>query len=330
MSGVVEHAIAGSTHSGQAESGDRGLFAEFRGGALVAAIDGLGHGSEAAEAARAAARVLEAEPGTRPEDLVARCHDALRATRGVAMSLASFDFARATLRWIGVGNVEGMMVRAMGGGHEALVTAGGIVGYRMPPSLRVRELTIAPGDTLAFATDGIKSGFRGEIVNVRSAEQIAELIVSRWGKGNDDACAVVARFRGSPNDGSRVDVDGEAGVSEARVRTRDRARSLGFSPREVEALATAVSELARNIVVHASGGEITFAAVADERRRGLAIRVRDRGPGIPDVVRALEDDFTTKDGLGCGLSGARRLVDDLHVETELGAGTVITITKWLR
>jgi len=209
------------------------------------------------------------------------------------------------------------------------VTIGGIVGYRMP-SVRVRELAFEPGDTVAFVTDGIKTGFRAEIVNVRSAQTIAEMIVQRWSKGSDDACAVVARYRGSPHDGSRVDVDGEAGVSEARVRTRDRARSLGFSAIDVEALATAVSEIARNLVVHAFGGEITFAPVRTDRRKGLAIRARDRGPGIADVTRALQDDFTTRSGLGCGLSGARRLVDDLHVETELGAGTIITITKWVR
>jgi serine/threonine-protein kinase RsbT len=71
-------------------------------------------------------------------------------------------------------------------------------------------------------------------------------------------------------------------------------------------------------------------AVRDERRTGLSVRARDRGPGIADVARALQDDYSTAGGLGCGLSGARRFVDDFHVETELGAGTVITITKWLR
>jgi anti-sigma regulatory factor (Ser/Thr protein kinase) len=327
----IELGVAGRAHSGQEASGDCGVFCEFRGGALVAAIDGLGHGAEATTAAAAAARLLEGAPHEPIADLVRRCHAELRATRGVAMSLASFDYARSTVTWLGIGNVDGVLVRAFAGGpgDEALVMAGGIVGYRMP-NLNPRQVGLQPGDTVVFATDGVKSGFRAEILPVRSAQQIADKILAGWSKGSDDACAVVARFRGNDDDGSRVDVDGEAGVAQARIRTRDRARSLGFPASDVEALATAVSELARNIVDHAVTGEITFLAVHESSRAGLTVCARDRGPGIRDVARALADDFSTGGGLGCGLSGARRLVDDLHVETELGAGTLITITKWVR
>ncbi len=326
----VEHGIMVRALAGQDRSGDRGVYVEFAGGVLVAAIDGLGHGDEAATAAETAARVLSAEPGAALAELVTRCHTQLRATRGAAMSLAALDLVHASITWLGIGNVEGVLVRAVPDiGDEALVTAGGIVGYRLP-AYHARTLVLHPGDTLVFATDGIKQGFRGEIMPVREPQVIADRIVGGWARTEDDACAVVARFCGNADDGTRVDVDGEAGVAQARIRARDQARALGFDTTDIEALATAVSELARNILDHAIRGEITFARVGDHRRRGLAVQAWDRGPGIANVARAIEDDFSTSGGLGCGLSGARRFVDDLHVQTELGAGTVITITKWVR
>ena len=329
---AVEHGIAVKALSGQRHSGDRGLCVEFRHGVLVAAIDGLGHGDEAAAAADIAARVIETAPGLPIGEIVESCHRQLHGTRGVAMSLAVFDGSRTSMTWAGIGNVDGVLVRATpgnGGCDEALVTTGGIVGYRLP-GFPTRTFIVHPGDTIVLATDGIKHGFRSDIMPVRTPQQIADDIVARWSKGTDDACAVVARFRGNAHDGSRVDVDGEADVAQARIRTRDQARAAGFDGPAVEALATAVSELARNILVHAVRGEIAFARVGEHGRSGIRVCARDHGPGIGNVARALEDDFSTSGGLGCGLSGARRLVDDLHVDTELGAGTVITITKWLR
>jgi len=326
---ALEHGISVRALAGQRLSGDRGLCVEFRNGVLVAAIDGLGHGDEAAAAADVAARVLENMRGAPIGEIIERCHEQLHGTRGVAMSLAVFDIPHASMTWAGIGNVDAVLVRAepgAGGCDEALVMAGGIVGYRLP-AFPTRTFIVHPGDTLVLATDGIRHGFRAEVMPVRDPQQIADDIVSKWGKTNDDACAVVARFRGNANDGSRVDVEGEADVAQARIRTRDQARALGFATTEVEALATAVSELARNILVHAVRGEIAFARIGD---RGIRVCARDRGPGIANIARALEDDFSTSGGLGCGLSGARRLVDDLRIDTELGAGTVITITKWLR
>jgi serine/threonine-protein kinase RsbT len=114
-------------------------------------------------------------------------------------------------------------------------------------------------------------------------------------------------------------------VAHARIRSRDIARGMGFRQPALDAIATAVSELARNIVDHAHDGEIVLTPLAD----GLEVVARDRGPGIPDIQRALQDGFTTSNGLGCGLSGARRLVDQLEIASELGVGTVVRIHKWL-
>src|SRR5205807_8559391 len=195
------------------------LFVEFGGGVLAAVIDGLGHGHEAAAAARGAERVLAAQPSVPIDELVRLCHDTLRGTRGVAMSLASIDTARGTLSWLGVGNVDGVLVRGVvsgAGRDEGLITAGGIVGYRMP-TLHVREHTLHAGDTLVLASDGVKQGFRAEALAVRGAQQIAEDIIARWAHGKDDACVLVARFRGSVGDGTRVEIDGEADISQARI-----------------------------------------------------------------------------------------------------------------
>jgi anti-sigma regulatory factor (Ser/Thr protein kinase) len=329
---AVEHAIAGTPLAGQAASGDRAFFAAFEHGALVAVIDGLGHGADARAASEAAAEVLAVEPQAPLELLVDRCNERLRATRGVAMSLAAFDTRTAHMTWLGVGNVEGVLARAPTAGparDEALTCRGGIVGYRLP-SLSPRTLEVRPGDTLVLASDGIRPGFRAEIAAVREPGDIARQIVERWATGKDDACVAVARYRGEPASGTHVDIDDESAISQARMRARELARACGFSSAEVEALATAVSELAHNLVDHAGGGQIAFARLRDGERGGLAVIARDRGPGIADVALALQDGYTTGRGLGCGLSGARRLVDDLRVETEVGVGTIITLTKWQR
>src|SRR5262245_1263061 len=112
---IVESATAATPLEGQLQSGDRGVVLPFDHGALVAVIDGLGHGLLACEAATTAEHVLVDSPDAPVDELMRRCHDKLRSTRGVVMSLASFDGARSTMTWLGVGNVEGFLVRAENG-----------------------------------------------------------------------------------------------------------------------------------------------------------------------------------------------------------------------
>jgi serine/threonine-protein kinase RsbT len=95
-------------------------------------------------------------------------------------------------------------------------------------------------------------------------------------------------------------------------------------------LVTAASELARNTLIYGGGGSAEVSAVDDGRRRGIRIVFADEGPGIPDLELALTDGYTTGGGLGLGLSGARRLVDDFDIRTAAGEGTRITVTKWSR
>jgi hypothetical protein len=180
------------------DSGDLHLVAPFPDGALVALIDGLGHGTEAAAAARAAARVLEAHPGESVLTLVERCHEDLRKTRGAVMSLASFRASESSMTAIGVGNVEGVLLRSNPVAErrrEDLYLRGGIVGYRLPP-LRATAVSVSRDDTLIMATDGVGHGFTTDLNLARSPQEIADTILARHRKRSDDALVVVVRYLG--------------------------------------------------------------------------------------------------------------------------------------
>jgi phosphoserine phosphatase RsbX len=190
--GVAERALPGETRSG-----DRAVLAAFDGGALVAAIDGLGHGMDAADAADIAARVLTERPDQEPELLLAACHRALIRTRGAVMTLAWFDLESEQLRWTGVGNVEGRLVHAGAGARaptEGALTRGGVVGYNLP-STRVTGTDLQDGDVMVLATDGIDSRFAQAIAAGGSAQSMADRILAAHGKDSDDALVVVVRYR---------------------------------------------------------------------------------------------------------------------------------------
>jgi len=189
--GVAERALAG-----EYRSGDRAVLVTYRGGALVAAIDGLGHGGDAADAAAAAADVLAAHPDDDPAHLLADCHRALSRTRGAVMTLAWFDLEGGRLSWTGVGNVEGRLIHAASGVHaptEGAFTRGGVVGYNLP-SIRVTSAELLAGDVMVLATDGIDSGFAKAIAAGGPAQSIADRILAEHGKHGDDALVVVVRY----------------------------------------------------------------------------------------------------------------------------------------
>jgi len=326
---VVEWGSASIPAEGEVKSGDVCVVAPFPGGCLTGVIDGLGHGAEARKAASAAARVLRAHAAEHPIDLLERCHRGLRKTRGAVMSLASFDAHASTMTWSGVGNVDGVLLRAgagAAGSHNGIVLRGGVVGYQMPP-LRAEVLAVSFGDTLIFATDGVRSDFVADFDDrgASDAQAVAERILATYARGNDDACVLVARYVG---DGVTVAVHDDSDVVMVRKKARQVATGQGLPPMAVEALATAVSELARNIVVHAGAGEVVLCAVRDRGRRGVMAVARDDGPGIDDPERALEDGYTTGGGLGLGLSSARRLVDEFVLSSSPGRGTTVTVKKW--
>ena len=115
----------------------------------------------------------------------------------------------------------------------------------------------------------------------------------------------------------------------ARKAGHQLAVDLGFSLTDVTMIATAISEIARNITSYAGRGEVRVGVDEREGRRALVVRAEDDGPGIADIDRAMEDGYTTGRGLGMGLPGARRLMDRLLVESSLGRGTVIEMWKWV-
>ena len=117
-------------------------------------------------------------------------------------------------------------------------------------------------------------------------------------------------------------------IVKVRQRVRDWAVNLGFSLVDQTKLVTAASELARNTLVYGRGGTVKLESVINESRRGLRLTFEDKGPGIVDLQLALKDGYTTGGGLGLGLSGAKRLAQDFHIESKPGEGTRVVIARW--
>jgi serine/threonine-protein kinase RsbT len=125
-------------------------------------------------------------------------------------------------------------------------------------------------------------------------------------------------------------ISGDEDVVRVRQLVRTVAVTVGLSLVDQTKLVTAASELARNTLVYGGGGTVEVSVAHNGRRRGVRIVFADSGPGIADLDLALTDGYTTGGGLGLGLSGARRLVDEFHIETAVGRGTSVTVTKWSR
>ena len=122
----------------------------------------------------------------------------------------------------------------------------------------------------------------------------------------------------------------EADIVKARQKGREIASDLGFSVTDQTLLATAISEVSRNIIEHAGSGEVALCRTANHQRIGIVVVARDRGPGIRDLALAMRDGYSGAGSLGLGLPGAKRLVDEFKLESTLGTGTTITMSKWLR
>jgi serine/threonine-protein kinase RsbT len=131
-------------------------------------------------------------------------------------------------------------------------------------------------------------------------------------------------------DDIRVAIRTDADVVTARQEARSMGAGLGFSSTDLTLLATAISEVARNITAYAGEGEVALRVVYDPGREGIEVVASDAGPGIEDVELAMQDGFTTGTGLGLGLPGARRLVDEFAIDSAPGRGTTVTLVKWSR
>jgi serine/threonine-protein kinase RsbT len=128
----------------------------------------------------------------------------------------------------------------------------------------------------------------------------------------------------------KLPIAADVDVVQARLHGRELAAGAGFSTGDQTVIAAAISEIARNILMYAKRGEITLRMVPNGDRQGVEVIARDRGPGIRDIQRAMQDGYSTSGGLGLGLPGARRLMDEFEVVSVVGEGTTVRMTKWRR
>ncbi|HEV2489087.1 MAG TPA: anti-sigma regulatory factor [Candidatus Acidoferrales bacterium] len=127
---------------------------------------------------------------------------------------------------------------------------------------------------------------------------------------------------------AKVVIGGDTDIVSVRQKGREMAATLEFSPSELTLIATAISELARNIVLYAKKGEIALRLIERGELRGILVHACDHGPGIPDIRRVLQGGYSTSRSLGLGLSGVRRLMDEFEIESKVGSGTRVTVRKW--
>lgn len=200
--GELDWASASRPAALDGELGDACLVRSVENGILIAVVDGLGHGHEAAAAAQRALLTIERSTQTLPAVLVVECHRALQATRGVVMGLAHVDTRAGSLTWVGIGDVHALLCRVGVNGssrhdarHDALFTHNGVVGRLLPP-LRTVTRSLGVGDTVIVATDGLRGGFMPELRGTEPVERVAADLLQRYAVASDDALVLVARYRG--------------------------------------------------------------------------------------------------------------------------------------
>jgi phosphoserine phosphatase RsbX len=193
---VIEWSVAEKPLPGQKESGDRCIVKNAGDGALLAVVDGIGHGQDAAHSAQIAVDALNDSDTHSPISLLRRCQQRLQRTRGAVLSMAWFSPADDTMTWLGVGNVAGVLVRRDAYGvarQESLLLRAGTVGAQLP-YVSASVLPVGYGDTLIFATDGIHGGFADNLNINASTQEVARNIIERHWRKIDDALVLVARY----------------------------------------------------------------------------------------------------------------------------------------
>jgi phosphoserine phosphatase RsbX len=195
----LDWAVSGRPLPGQAVSGDLAACMPVGDGALLAVIDGLGHGPEAAEAAGIARDTIAAHSSESLASLLRLCHVGLVRTRGAAITLVRVECGAGMLQWVGVGNVEAYLVRRTQGGHGSMTASavlfGGAVGYRLPPRLRASATDLRPNDLVIMATDGVSGDYVPEVATGQPVDRIAHTILDNHARATDDALVAVARVR---------------------------------------------------------------------------------------------------------------------------------------
>lgn len=265
-------------------------------------------------------RVVDLLPVQAPDE------DLLQGEERSAVSSALARLSERERRALLAHEVEGQDTRSLG--VELGISAGAVAAQLSRGRARLRvEYLLAlqgeepPTDRCRPVLFALSIGDRRRQRELDSGRHLLECTL----------CAALSApllERGQASDDEvSVPITRDSDIVAARKAARELASRLNFSPTELTLLATAVSEIARNIVRFAGRGEIVI-EILEHPRRGVRVVARDTGPGIVDVERALTDGYSTYHGLGLGLPGARRLMDEFAVVTELGRGTTVTMTKW--
>jgi len=193
---LIEWSVAEEVLPGQQQSGDRYVVKSLPEGELLAVVDGIGHGEDAALSAKLAASALNGSEALSPISLLRRCQQRLQGTRGAVLSLAWFSSSDDTMTWLGVGNVAGILLRREPYGvarQESLLLRAGTVGVQLP-YVSASVLPVSYGDTLIFATDGIRNGFADTLNVNASTQEIARHIIENHWRKIDDGLVLVARY----------------------------------------------------------------------------------------------------------------------------------------
>jgi negative regulator of sigma-B (phosphoserine phosphatase) len=195
----MEWAVATRCRRGEATTGDLAVLSLLPEGALVAAIDGVGHGDEAARAALKAGEVVRRQPSQDLVLLAHHCHTALRHTRGAAITLAFISSSKGAMTWLGVGNVEGRVLSgdpSSRGPKASLALGAGIAGHELP-RVRTTTLDLRAGDVVVLATDGVRDAFGDSLDVSGSTQAIADRILADHWRPADDALVVALRYLGA-------------------------------------------------------------------------------------------------------------------------------------
>jgi phosphoserine phosphatase RsbX len=200
----VDWAVASRPMRGQTVCGDMATVHLSDVRCVLAVIDGLGHGPEAARAAGLAAEVIEKHPNEAPDALLSLSHRSLTTSRGAAVTVAVIDRATGTLDWLGVGNVAGVMVRAAEDARprtHGVFLRGGVLGERMPRLHRPEPMHLEDGDRIVIATDGVRGDLAAAGQTDLDVDVLAQRILDDYGIPDDDALVFVARYRSSDGRG---------------------------------------------------------------------------------------------------------------------------------
>jgi phosphoserine phosphatase RsbX len=192
----IKYTVIVEALEGEVECGDQYLVKELNDGILLAVVDGLGHGEEAAFAAKKAIQTIDAHSNEPIETLFKLCNEALHDTRGAAITIAKIS-VKYKLSYMAVGNVIGVcwkMDEEAKFERESIFMEGGIVGTRLPLLRQVNEITMAPGNIFILATDGIKTQFEIEPPKLGTPEKIAEKIFTTYRNKNDDGLVLVVQL----------------------------------------------------------------------------------------------------------------------------------------